>query len=173
LSSESVRDEGQIEAVVERAAEWPVAGFYLVAEVPGAYLVEDPIWLGNMLILASGLKLLGRTVLAGYSSHQMLGYAACNVDAMAAGTWLNVRRFATGKFYAPDEDDVSRRTTGTTALKPYPSTRYSSLTSQLDRAFSRRCGPAVNWDRPTRMLSLPVPSPPPFSGVNGMRSDTT
>lgn len=111
LSAASVRDESQIEAVVERAAEWPVAGFYVVGEVPGTYLVDDPVWLANMLILVSGLKLLGRSVLVGYSSHQMLGYAACKADVIAAGTWLNVRRFSTGKFYAPDDDDVSRRTT--------------------------------------------------------------
>jgi hypothetical protein len=32
------------------------------------------------------------------------------VDAIASGTWLNVRAFDPNKFYIPDEDDVSRRT---------------------------------------------------------------
>jgi hypothetical protein len=64
-----------------------------------------------MLILTSGLKLLRKTVLVGYSSHQMLCLAACNVDIIAAGTWLNVRAFPTAKFYAPEDDEVSRRTT--------------------------------------------------------------
>ena len=111
LSDEAVRDERQVEAVVERAAGWPVAGFYVVGEVPSAYLIEDPVWLANMLILASGLKLLRKSVLVGYSSHQMLCLAACNIDLIAAGTWLNVRAFPTAKFYAPEEEDISRRTT--------------------------------------------------------------
>jgi len=42
LSDEAVRDEAQVEAVIERAADWPVAGLYLVGEAPGGYLVEDP-----------------------------------------------------------------------------------------------------------------------------------
>ena len=93
LCNEAVRDEAQVEAVIERAADWPVAGLYLVGEAPGGYLVEDPNWLANMLILASGLKLLGKNVIVGYSSHQMLCLAACNVDVIASGTWLNVRAF--------------------------------------------------------------------------------
>lgn len=105
LSVDSARDEEQVEAVVERAADWPVAGFYVVAETPGNYLVDDPIWLANVLILTSGLKLLGKSVLFGYGNHQMLALAATNVDALAAGTWLNVRAFPPEKFYTqPDED---------------------------------------------------------------------
>lgn len=108
LSAESVRDEEQIEAVVERAADWPVAGFYLVAEAPG-YLVDDPVWLANLLILASGLKLLGKEVLVGYGNHQLLCLAAANADVVASGNFLNVRAFSSGKFYMPAEDDISRR----------------------------------------------------------------
>lgn len=111
LSDEAVRNEGQVEAVIERVAEWPVAGFYVVGEAPSAYLVEDPVWLANMLILASGLKLLRKSVIVGYANHQMLCLAACNIDLIAAGTWLNVRAFPTAKFYASEEDEVSRRTT--------------------------------------------------------------
>jgi hypothetical protein len=111
LSDEAIRDENQVEAVIDRAAGWPVSGFYVVGEVPGAYLVEDPSWLANLLILASGLTLLRKSVIVGYSSHQMLCLAACNVDAIASGTWLNVRAFPTAKFYEPEEDEVSRRTT--------------------------------------------------------------
>jgi hypothetical protein len=111
LSDDAVHDEAQVEAVIERAAEWPVAGYYLVVETPSVYLVEDPVWLANVLILASGLKLLRRSVLVGYSNHQMLCLAAGNVDVIAAGTWLNVRAFPIEKFYAPEEDEVSRRTT--------------------------------------------------------------
>lgn len=109
LSADSAADESQIEAVVEEAARWNVSGFYVVAQAP-KYLVEDINWLANLLILASGLKLLGKRVIVGYSNHQSLCLAAANVDAIASGTWLNVRAFDPNKFYIPEEDEVSRRT---------------------------------------------------------------
>lgn len=99
LSSDSARHEEQVEAIVERAADWPVAGFYLAIEPPGGYLVEDPVWLSNILILASGLKLLGREVIVGYGNHQMLALAAANADVLAAGTWMNVRTFDRDRLY--------------------------------------------------------------------------
>lgn len=41
----------------------------------------------------------------------MLCLAATNADVVASGTWLNVRAFPPDKFYQPDADDISRRTT--------------------------------------------------------------
>lgn len=109
LSTDATADESQIEAVVEEAARWNVSGFYVVAQA-AKYLVEDINWLANLMILAGGLKLLGKKVIVGYSNHQSLCLASANVDAIASGTWLNVRAFDPNKFYIPDEDDVSRRT---------------------------------------------------------------
>jgi hypothetical protein len=112
LSAAAMADEAQIEAIIDRVASWPVDGFYVVAERPnGDYLTDAPGWLANLLILASGLKMLGRSVIVGYGNHQLLALAAANVDAVAAGTWLNVRALDTDKFFSPDEDDISRRTT--------------------------------------------------------------
>ena len=109
LSTDATADESQIEAVVEEAARWDVAGYYVVAQAP-KYLVEDINWLANLMILTAGLKLLGKKVIVGYSNHQSLCLAAANVDAIASGTWLNVRAFDPNKFYISDEDEVSRRT---------------------------------------------------------------
>lgn len=110
LSNEALRDEEQIEAVVERAANWDVDGFYVVGETPDPYLVEDAGWLGNLLILTAGLKLIDKQVIVGYCNHQLLALASANVDVIASGTWLNVRAFQPDKFYTPDEDKQSRRT---------------------------------------------------------------
>jgi hypothetical protein len=109
LSTEAAADETQIEAIVEEAVHWDVSGFYVVAQA-AKYLVEDINWLANLMILTAGLKLSGKKVVVGYSNHQTLCLAAANVDAIASGTWLNVRAFDPNKFYIPDEDDVSRRT---------------------------------------------------------------
>lgn len=112
LSSAAVRDELQVENLIERARTWTnVDGFYLVAETPGAYLVDDPVWLANLLTLASGLRLLGKHVVVGYSNHQMLCLAAGKIDAIASGTWLNVRAFPPEKFFTPTEEEISRRAT--------------------------------------------------------------
>jgi hypothetical protein len=112
LSSVVVLDEFQIENLVERARAWSkVAGFYVVAETPGAYLVDNPVWMANLLILTAGLRLLGKAVLVGYSNHQMLCLAAAKIEAIAAGTWLNVRAFPPDKFFTPTEDEISRRAT--------------------------------------------------------------
>lgn len=112
LSSTVMLDEFQIENLIERARNWTnLSGFYLVAETPGAYLVDNPVWLANLLILASGLRLLGKDVVVGYSNHQMLCLAATKVNAIASGTWLNVRAFPPDKFFTPTEEEISRRAT--------------------------------------------------------------
>lgn len=112
LPSTSILDELQIENLIERARSWQnIVGFYVVAETPGAYLIDNPVWLANLLILTSGLRLLGKSVLVGYSHHQMMCLAAAKVDAIAAGTWLNVRSFSPEKFFTPADDEISRRAT--------------------------------------------------------------
>lgn len=111
LSEAAVRNEDQVEAVVDRVAKWSCGGVYLICETPGAYLVDDPVWMANVLILASGLRLAGKAVLVGYCHHQLLALAAAKVDAIASGTWRNVRAFPPEKFYTRDEDEQSRRAT--------------------------------------------------------------
>ena len=81
-----------------------------MAEHPTSdYLADDPLWLGNLLNLSAGLKLQGREVVVGYCSHQMLCLAAANVDAIASGTFLNVRSFSTNRFQQPEEDSKGKR----------------------------------------------------------------
>jgi len=110
LSGETMRFEDQIEIVINSAENWDVEGLYIVPEHPDAqYLVDDPMWLTNLLVLCSGLKLQEKDVIVGYTSHQMLCLATSKVDAIASGIWLNVRSFSTGKFQETEEDEISRR----------------------------------------------------------------
>jgi len=112
LSGEALRFEEQIEIVLNAAESWQVSGVYLVPEHPATqYLVDDPMWLGNLLVLCAGLKLQGKDVIVGYSSHQMLCLAAARVEAIGSGTWLNVRSFTPDKFHEADGEEVSRRAT--------------------------------------------------------------
>jgi hypothetical protein len=106
LSSDVLRSEEQIELLLSQSEEWNVDGYYVVAEHPNnEYLVEDPMWLSNLLNLCAGLKLQNRIVISGYSTHQMLSLAASNIDAVTSGTFLNVRCFTKDKFSEPEESE--------------------------------------------------------------------
>lgn len=112
LSPEVLRDENAVEDVITRAEKWNVNGYYVIGDHPnGRYLVDDPLWMGNFMSFCAGLKLQRKTVVVGYCSHQMLSLASSNVDAIASGSFLNVRSFPMGKFNAPDEETTSRRAT--------------------------------------------------------------
>jgi len=110
LSSEALRFEDQVEIVVNAAEGWDVQGVYVVPEHPGAqYLVDDPMWLANLLVLCSGIAIQGKAVVVGYASHQMLCLASAKAEAIASGTWLNVRSFTPTKFQDVEEQEISRR----------------------------------------------------------------
>ncbi|MCB1676990.1 MAG: hypothetical protein KDI01_11920 [Halioglobus sp.] len=109
FSNEVMQSEEQIHLALEYTENWDVEGYYLVPEPPNhSYLIDDPIWLINLLDLASGLKQQGKKVIVGYSNHQLLCLALAKVDAICSGNWLNVRSFNTERFHAPT-DGISRR----------------------------------------------------------------
>lgn len=110
LGSDAVRRSEQIEQLIEASEQWDVAGYYLVAEHPnGSYLVNDPIWLANVLDLAAAFRLRGSKVILGYCNHQSLVAACAKVTAIASGTWMNVRSFPPDKFRAAYEDEIRQR----------------------------------------------------------------
>ena len=110
LSSDALRNQDQIHDLLDTAAGWNPAGFYLVCEHPnGDYLVADPGWLANFLDVAAGLRLRGRQVVVGYCTHQFLIAGLAKVNAIASGTWMNVRSFPSDKFYADYEEEIRQR----------------------------------------------------------------
>jgi hypothetical protein len=112
LSADALRDPEQVAVLLERVERWRIKNFYVVCEHPnGAYLVDDPNWLTSVLDLVAGIRLLKSNVLLGYCSHQMLIAAISKVNAIASGTWMNVRSFPPDKFRIPDEDEIRQRAT--------------------------------------------------------------
>lgn len=110
LSADVVRDEASIHRLIEEIGAADVLGVYLIAEPPtGSYLVDDPLWLTNLLDLCAGLKLEGKEVIIGYTTHQDLLFAIAKVDAIASGTFMNVRRFPADKFWSPNPDGEQKR----------------------------------------------------------------
>lgn len=111
LASGVVRNNDQVSLIMELEEHDPAAAYYLILETPGtAYLSDDPQWLSNALGLAAGLKRIGSKVVVGYANQQHLILALAGVDAIASGTWMNVRTFPPSKFTA-DEDEIRRRAT--------------------------------------------------------------
>lgn len=101
-----LQTEAEIEKIIECVEKFDVDGFYIIAHPPQEqYLVDKPMWLTNLMQLCAGLKLQGKKVIMGYGNHQLLCLTATGIDAMATGTYLNVRRF-TNKF---QEDDLILR----------------------------------------------------------------
>jgi hypothetical protein len=110
LSSEALRSQDQVHDLLDVAAAWDSAGFYVVCEHPdGDYLVSNPSWLANVLDLLAGLRLRRRQVIVAYCTHQFLIAGLAKISAIASGTWMNVRSFPPEKFYADYEDEMRQR----------------------------------------------------------------
>jgi hypothetical protein len=112
LGADIVRNVNQIHDILDASSNWNTRGIYLICEHPtGAYLVDDPIWLTNVLDLTAGFRLKGWRVLIGYCNHQMLAAASAAATGIASGTWMNVRSFPPDKFRNQYEEEIRKRTT--------------------------------------------------------------
>lgn len=125
--------EDNIEKIIRIAEKFDVDGYYIVAEPPnGQYLVDNPLWLSNLLQLCAGLKLLNKKVIVGYANQQLLCLSTAKVDAIASGTFLNVRRFS-NKFEEPDRS-IKRKS----IWYYYPESLSEYKMGFLDVAFNNR-----------------------------------
>lgn len=110
LSSDAVRNVDQVHSILELFEGIDIGGIYLVCEHPSQqYLVEDAMWLANVLELTAGLRLQGKRVIHGYCNQQSLIVACAAATGIASGTWLNVRSFDAEKFQVSEEDNFRRR----------------------------------------------------------------
>ncbi len=110
LGADAVRNNAEVDEVLAAAEAWNAWGVYLVCEHPrGDYLVSDATWMTNVVDLVAGLRLKGKHVFVGYCNHQMLALCCAGADAIASGTWMNVRSFPPAKFRAEYEDEIKQR----------------------------------------------------------------
>lgn len=125
-----VQKEDEIERFIQDIAEFNVDGYYIIAEAPEKkYLIDNPLWLINVFHICAALKLLNKTVIYGYGNHQLLPLSMAKVDAIASGTWLNVRSF-TNRFI--DNDETKRKSTWIY----YPPALSEYKLSFIDLAYS-------------------------------------
>jgi len=110
FSSDALRNNDQVASFIEHAEKWGPDGYYLVFEhAEGNYLVDNPQWIANMLDICASLRMLGKRVIVGYSNQQTLIAAVAKVEAIASGTWMNVRSFPPEKFRSTYEDEIKQR----------------------------------------------------------------
>lgn len=125
-----VQSENIIEPVLQEILELGVDGYYVIAEVlERKYLVDNPMWLSNILHICATLKISEKTIIFGYGNHQLLPLSLLKADAMASGTWLNVRSF-TNRFI--DVDEQKRKSTWVY----YPEALSEYKLSFMDWAFN-------------------------------------
>lgn len=112
LGGNVLSDSLKVETVVQCAEQWDVHGVYIVCEHPEqSYLVDNPLWISNLLALTAGIKRQRKKVIVGYANHQMLCLSLSKCDAIASGNFLNVRWFRPDRFKDSEDDEVSRRST--------------------------------------------------------------
>lgn len=112
LSYDALRNEQQVQTLLDAIRVWDVPTIYLVCAHPdGEYLVTDAVWLANCADVIAGARILGKQVIVGYCNHQMLISACAAATAIVSGTWMNVRSFNEGKFKLQDDDEIKQRTT--------------------------------------------------------------
>jgi hypothetical protein len=134
-----------VEKLIEKTKKWDVDGYYIVSEHPeDKYLVEDAVWMSNILDLCAGLKLQNKKVILGYANHQFLCCSLAKIDAIASGSWLNVRLFK-NKF-TDEDDNIARKNTW--YYSPYSLSEYK-LTF-LDIAYNKGI---INALRPDKNLN--------------------
>lgn len=137
--------ETEIEKIIAETEKFDVNGYYIVAYPPKEqYLVDTPMWLSNLMQICAALKLRGNKVIMGYGNHQLLCLSATGIDAMATGTYLNVRRF-TNKF--KKDDSIQRKS----VWYYYPAALSEYKLGFLDVAFNsdvlQHMKPSKNMDK--------------------------
>lgn len=127
------QSEELIEKMIDISGQFDVDGFYMIIEpTNGQYLVDNPLWLSNVLQLCAGLKLLEKEVIFGYANQQMICLSAAKVDAIASGTYLYVRKFS-NKF-EDLESEIKRKST----WYYYPEALSEYKLSFLDVAYNTK-----------------------------------
>lgn len=128
------QSEDTIEKMIGFSEQFDVDGYYIIIEPPNEqYLVDHPVWLSNVLQLCAGLKLAAKKIIFGYANQQMICLTAAKVDAIASGTYLNVRKFS-NKFEEELEGDIKRKS----VWYYYPESLSEYKVSFLDVAFNSK-----------------------------------
>lgn len=145
LASSILIDPDNTDILLNTIGAWPVAGIYLLAENPEhGYFTKNPVWLANLLKLCAGIKAGGKRLVVGYCNQQMICLACTGVDAIASGTWANVRSFSLQKF-DDDTDTIRRQKVWYYCPEALSEFSISSLDIAADKGVLSYCQPSAKW----------------------------
>jgi len=112
LGQDVLKNQVQIHSLLDAIRGWKTDGIYLVCEHPNnEYFVDDTSWMSYFLDLIAGARLQGKQVVVGYCNQQMLLVGCSAANAIASGTWMNVRSFDESKFTVDEEESTKQRAT--------------------------------------------------------------
>jgi hypothetical protein len=147
LGADAARDEVQIHDILDAAATWECAGYYVVMEHPrGDYLVDDPGWIANCLDLIAGLRLRGAKVMLGYAAHQLLCARLSGATSIVSGTWLNVRSFPPDKFAIPEDEIDLRKSTWFYCHRSLSEYQLTFLDVALEQGLLQEMRPPASYE---------------------------
>jgi hypothetical protein len=123
--------------------------------------------------LAAGLRLLKKNVVVGYANHELLCLGAASVNAIASGTWMNVRAFSPDRFLAADEEDIKRKAVWYYAPSSLSEYKPPFLDMAQQRGVLASMAPQPRTRAPTPRRSSLASSQAPSDSASRRPSATT
>ena len=172
ISSDALRNDVQVEVLLDAIRGWDVDGIYLVCQHPNSdYYVSDPGWLANCLDLIAGIRLDHKSCVVGYANHQMLIASAAGASAICSGTWMNVRSFGVEKFDTNNDEEVKQRATWYYAphLLAEFKVQYLDLAKKVGELATLKSSPALLSPYADELFSAPQPTLAAFTEQQAFR----
>lgn len=106
VGSRVLVDREKTNTLLDKLDAVPLRRAYVLFEMPhDQFFAADPIWIENAMHVCASLKLRGVHTIVGCSNPQSLCFALAGADAIASGTWLNVRCFGLARFHEAEASD--------------------------------------------------------------------
>jgi hypothetical protein len=158
IGPDIIGNREMFDRVLNEVVTYPVDGVYFIAKSPRDFLVNDEVFLYNILDGLLSLRLSGKKVLVGYSNQQCLIYACAGVNAIASGNFRNVRSFDPTTFDVQENNDRQR------AIWYYDANTLSEFRLQAlglayQRGLAGRFGPLCDYCRPLLESTNPANVP--------------
>jgi hypothetical protein len=141
-----VRDRNAFDRLLNEIVSYPVDGIYFIVQSPRDFLVNDELFLYNILDGLLSVRLSDKKILIGYANQQSLIFGAAGVTGFATGNFRNVRSFNPDTFDVQEPSDRQRATwyyDGNTHSEFRPQT----LGLAYQRGLSGRFGPITQFSR--------------------------
>ncbi|MBS7577105.1 MULTISPECIES: hypothetical protein [unclassified Enterococcus] len=172
LGKELMKNTLELEKIVLFIEKMDIEGVYIVCEHPDKmYLVDEPLWILNLMNLVTSIKRAGKKTIVGYASHQMLFLASTKCDAIASGNFLNVRWFQSSRFETIEERNPSRRSTWYYSPTVFSEFKLAFLDLASQMGYLNTLRPPLSMESPNSdMLFLgELPSSSGFTEKNSHR----